>query len=88
MADQSPDTADRTDGSRLMLEPDSVHEGEDGIYLDCPKCGSNAAIGRIISTGRCSNGVDSELKDGVDDDAACGEDYCDAHLSLELVWES
>ncbi|WP_324760583.1 hypothetical protein [Haloarcula montana] len=86
MADQASKSDDRTDGSRMMIEPDSVHEGEDGIFLDCPKCGSNVSIGRIVSTGRCSNSIDGE-KDAVQGDDSSADD-CDAHLALELVWES
>lgn len=83
--DQSTD--DGPDGSRMVLEPDSLHEGEDGVYLDCPRCGSNATLVQIVTEGRCSNRVDGELKDGVDD-AGAQQERCEAHLALELVWES
>jgi len=71
----------------MMIEPDSLHEGEDGIYLDCPKCGSNVSLGRIVSTGRCSNSVDGEVTDAAEGPHS-SEGDCDARLSLELVWES
>jgi hypothetical protein len=71
----------------MLIEPDAIHEGEDGIYLDCPQCGSNASIEQIVTRGHCSGHVNSEVKDAVDDANLQG-DGCTAELALELVWES
>lgn len=69
--------------ARMELTPDAFHEGDDGVYLDCPECGSPAYVMEIVETGRCTG----YLGEDVDEENA--EDvggFCTAKLSLELVW--
>ena len=69
--------------ARMELEPDSLHEDDEGHYFDCPRCGSPAYVAEILELGRCrgyrSDEGDSE---SVDRDVTC-----DATLALELVWD-
>lgn len=81
------DESTGTDGARMTLEPDAVHEGEEEPYLDCPECGSQATFVQIIEEGRCDGylaGEDTETEDG----EQLRDPACTAKLSLELVWES
>lgn len=73
-----------SDGSRMRLEPDAVHEADDGVYLDCPQCGATVSVVRIVTTGRCSGHLD-DLAHAEDD---TGREECNAKLSLELLWEA
>ena len=70
-------------GARMRLEPDSVHEDDDGHWLDCPRCGSPAYVAEILETGRC-RGYQSD--EGTDESVDRGV-TCDATLALELVWD-
>lgn len=86
MADAPTEGADAPAGSRLMLEPKTIHERDDGVYLDCPQCGSNVSITRIITKGECSGQLEGEVAEA-EDDTQLQQD-CNATLSLELVWEA
>ena len=74
----------RSDGvARMELEPDAWHEGDEGLYVDCPECGSPAYVSDIVEVGRCTG----YLGDDVDEESA--EDvggFCTAKLSFELTW--
>ena len=85
MENSSSAGADAPEGSRMMLEPDTIHSGDDGWYLDCPQCGSNVSLNRIVTKGRCSGRLDGDVAETEDDTPL--EKGCDAKLSLELVWE-
>lgn len=79
---------DRSDGNdqrpaRMELEPDAWHDGEEGVYVDCPECGSPAYVADINREGRCTG----YLRENVEEENA--EDvgnFCTAKLSFELVW--
>ncbi len=79
-------TEGSTDGARMMIEPDAVHESGGQIFLDCPQCGSNISIVQVVNEGRCTGTIDKEFTE-VEDDTQLQEG-CNAKLSLELVWES
>ncbi len=85
MSDTPHQNSDR-EGSRMMLEPDAIHETDDGIYLDCPQCGSGISIIHLVNEGRCSGRLDDDMAE-VEDDTQLQEGGCGANLSLELVWE-
>jgi len=82
VSDDAP-TVPAGDGARMALERDAFHEGEDGVYVDCPSCGSPAYLRTIARTGRCT-GYREEDVEGENAEAV-GE-FCTATLSLELVW--
>lgn len=71
------------DGARMALERDTYHEGDEGLYVDCPSCGSPAYLAEIARSGRCT-GYRGE--DVPDEDAEDVGEFCTAKLSLELVW--
>lgn len=85
MADTPPEEP-IADGARMELEPDAVHETESGVFLDCPKCGSNISIVQVVSEGRCTGNLDDEVAETEDDTTL--QEGCNAELSLELIWES
>jgi hypothetical protein len=69
--------------ARMALGPDAWHEGEDGVYVDCPECGSPAYVMDVAETGRCTG------YQGEDVDEENAEDvggFCTAKLSFELVY--
>lgn len=76
---------DEQHGSRMRLEPDAIHQGDGGVYIDCPQCGSNVSIARLITDGTCSGTVDGRMAETIDDTDVATR--CTANLSLELVWE-
>jgi hypothetical protein len=79
---------DAPTGARMTLEPDSIHEREDGIALDCPQCGATVTVMRVIETGRCPNYVaEDEVEVAADAGQVQDGPECTAELSLELVWE-
>lgn len=82
MADRDREMAD--DAAVMELEPDAYHEDDEGLYLDCPQCGSPAFITDIVRDGRCTGyqGEDVEKQDAED----VGE-FCTAKLSLDLRWQ-
>lgn len=84
MSGSSPGNSDG-DETRMTLEPDSVHEMDDGTYLDCPQCGSNVSVVQIVTRGRCPGQLDDEIAETEDDTEL--QDGCGASLTLELVWE-
>lgn len=88
MSENAPETDEQRDGARLELTPDTIHEEDDGQFLDCPACGSPASITQIIERGRCTGSLDAENTETYDDDQELQEQGCTAALSLELVWES
>lgn len=87
MSETPTESDDRPEGSRMPLEPDSIHEADGGIYLDCPQCGSNVSVEQIVTEGRCSGRLDGDYAE-VEDDTRLQDRGCTAHLSLELVWEA
>ncbi|MFB6179020.1 MAG: hypothetical protein ABEI77_04770 [Halorientalis sp.] len=86
----SDDTAREppTDDARMDLTQDTVHESEDGYYLDCPECGSPVSIGRIVEIGRCSGTLDPDVTEVDAADQQLKEPECTAELTLQLIWES
>ena len=85
MSDTPTEESDSTDGARMQLGPDTIHEREEAIYLDCPQCGSNVAVEQIITEGRCTGQLDGDIAETEDDTRL--EGGCGAELALELVWE-
>ncbi|PSQ49672.1 hypothetical protein BRD19_03405 [Halobacteriales archaeon SW_7_65_23] len=86
MSDTPTEDSDNTGGARMQLGPDTIHEKEDAIYLDCPSCGANVSIEQIITEGRCTGQLDGDIAETEDDTQL--EGGCNAALSLELVWEA
>jgi len=86
MSDSPTDESNGPDGQRMLLGPDTIHEEDAGIYLDCPQCGSNVSIERVITKGSCSGVVAGNATETPDDTEL--ESQCTANLSLELVWEA
>lgn len=84
MTDSHSENTD-TEGSRMKLEPDALHESDDGIYIDCPQCGSNVSFAHIVNEGRCTGVLDDEVTETEEDTQL--QERCNASLSLELVWE-
>jgi hypothetical protein len=87
MTDSETAGGDAPSGARMTLEPDSFHEDDDGLSLDCPQCGTTVTVTRIIEEGHCPNYLD---EDDVEVEENAGEIQrpgCSAELSLELVWE-
>lgn len=82
------DNDDGQQGARMDLDPDTVHEGEDGDYLDCPACGSPAPFDLIIEEGHCTGAVDDDTAEAETEGEQTREPACTADLSLELVWDS
>jgi hypothetical protein len=82
-----PEDAD-TDrqGARMALDPDTVHESDDGPALDCPACGSTVSLTGIIEEGHCPGSVDADAVEVESEDEQLRERTCTADLSLELVW--
>jgi len=88
MSDESSGPGSSDGEARMELEPDALHEGEDGYYLDCPECGAAVSLPRIIEKGRCSGSLDADVTEVESDDEQLQEPGCTAVLSLDLVWES
>lgn len=88
MTEDTADDALDDDAARMVLEPDAVHEGEEGPYLDCPQCGSQAPIDQIIEEGRCNGYLAPDDVEVESDTENLQEGGCTAELSLELVWEA
>lgn len=75
---------DASDGAaRTQLEADAFHEGDDGVYVDCPSCGSPAFLDDVARTGRCTGYRDESVDEQDAEDVGA---FCTATLSLELVW--
>lgn len=85
MSDPSAGESTTETAARMELGPDELHEGDDGLYVDCPQCGSIARIQTVVNEGHCENRLDSETTETLDGDE---EIQCTAELSLELVWEA
>ena len=88
MSDESSGAGSSEAEARMELEPDALHEGEDGYFLDCPECGSAVSLPQIIEEGRCSGALDADVTEVEGDDQQLQEPTCTAVLSLDLVWES
>ena len=88
MADDASHSDARPEGARMELTPDTVHEEDDGQFLDCPACGSPVSVTQIIEIGRCTGDIDAEDTETVDHDQQLQQPGCTAELSLELYWES
>ncbi len=74
--------------ARMELEPDALHEGENGYFLDCPECGSPVSLIQVIEEGRCTGFLDADVTEVEGDGEQLQEPACTAVLSLDLVWES
>lgn len=74
------------EGARMKLEPKAIHETDDGVHVDCPKCGSIVSIVQIVTQGRCTGYLDEETTETGSDTEL--QEECTAELSLELVWYS
>ena len=79
------DKGDNAEDTRMMLEPDAIHERDDGLYVDCPNCGSTVSLVQIINQGRCPGQLEEEMTEAQDETRL--QEGCGAELSLELVWE-
>jgi len=87
MPDDSPERGS-SDEARMELEPDALHERENGYFLDCPECGSPVSLIQVIEEGRCTGYLDADVTEGEGDDEELQEPPCTAVLSLDLVWQS
>lgn len=85
MVDSQPENSD-SEGSRMTLGPDAIHETDDGIYLDCPQCGSNVSVAQVVTEGTCTGHLDDEVAETEDDTEL--QEGCNANLSLDLVWKA
>ncbi|MDG5776600.1 hypothetical protein VB773_22495 [Haloarculaceae archaeon H-GB2-1] len=86
MTPPDQETADQTDdheAARMDLEADAWHEGDDGLYVDCPECGSPAYLEDIATNGRCT-GYQGESTD--EENAEDVGNFCTAKLSFDLTW--
>ncbi|WP_224333241.1 hypothetical protein [Haloprofundus halobius] len=76
--EQSP-SGDSTTGweeaGRMELNPDAFLEADEGYAIECPECGSQTPLMRVVETGRC---------DGYRGDTV----QCSALLRVELAWKS
>lgn len=91
MADDSSRTNELSDGARMPLEPDAIHETDDGYAIDCPECGAAVSLIEVVETGRCPGYLDAdaaETAEAQDEPTELKGSGCTAKLSLELVWES
>lgn len=86
MSDPPPEDGTSEEGARMKLEPKAIHEVEDGIHVDCPKCGSTVSIVQLVNEGRCTGRLDGETTEAPDDTEP--QEGCNAELSLELVWHT
>lgn len=84
MSDESPEDSD---AARMLLEPDAIHEDDEGYALDCPECGSRVSLVQIVEEGRCDGYLEGDKSEVVDEGQQLKESQCSAELSLELVWE-
>lgn len=71
------------DAARMELTPDAFHEGDEGVYLDCPECGSPAFVTEIVETGRCTGYQGESVEEENAEDVG---GFCTAKLALELRW--
>ena len=76
-------TSHRHDAAHMELEPDAIHEGDDGVYLDCPSCGSPAYLTDVVRDGRCTGYRGEDVDEEEAEDVGA---FCTAKLSLELAW--
>jgi len=83
MAPDTPTDTSEAEAARTELDADALHEGTEGVYLDCPECGSPAYLDDIITIGRCT-GYQGESVD--EENAEAVGEFCTAKLSLELVY--
>lgn len=79
---------DVTTGARMMLEPKTVHETDEGPAVDCPQCGATGSLARIIEEGQCTGYAGGDEMEVESDGEQLRESGCGADLSLELVWEA
>lgn len=86
MSDSPRDDSNRDEGARMKLGPEAIHETDDGIYLDCPQCGSNVSIVQVVTEGRCTGRLEGEMAETESDTEL--QEGCTAELSLELVWHA
>ena len=86
MSDPPTEDSDPDEGARMKVEPNTVHETDDGIFLDCPQCGSNVSFVQLVNQGRCTGYLEEEITEAPADTEQ--QEGCDAELTLELVWHS
>jgi len=86
MSDSQSDPGQERDASRMELDADSFHEGEDGLTIDCPQCGATVPLSVLVSEGRCPNSLDPDEVEVETDQTTPQEVECSARLGLELVW--
>lgn len=86
MSDPPAENNDSDGNARMKVEPKAIHELDDGIYLDCPQCGSNVSIVQIVTEGRCTGQLEEDLTETESETQL--QEGCTAELSLELVWHS
>ncbi|MGM0592612.1 MAG: hypothetical protein ACQETI_13500 [Halobacteriota archaeon] len=88
MSGDAPRSDDHPNVAQMELEPDAIHEGDRGYYVDCPECGSPVRLAQIIEKGRCTGYLDADATEVEVDDELSRSPVCTAELSLELVWKS
>ncbi|WP_459190728.1 hypothetical protein [Halosimplex sp. J119] len=82
------DSDDAPAGARMMLEPDSIHEQEGDLAIDCPQCGATVSIQHIVEEGYCPGYLEDDEMNAESGGETPQEGGCGAQLSLELVWEA
>lgn len=85
MSDSSTSEHDES-VTRMELGPDTIHEDDDGLSIDCPQCGSTVPLTYLISEGRCPNALDPDEVEVEDEPTSPQDVECSAKLGLELVW--
>lgn len=88
MANPQSDQPEETDATRMELGPDTLHEGDDGIAIDCPQCGATVPITFLVAAGRCPNALDPDEVEVESEVTTPADVECSAELGLELVWRA
>lgn len=83
MSDSHETASAASDAARMELEPNTIHEKETGLHLDCPQCGAAVSLVRIIQDGSCPGRLENDESETANE-TELGD--CTAKLSLELVW--
>lgn len=78
-------TTPGSDGVRIELEPDALHENREEPFIECPSCGAPATFSEIIIEGRCRGYLQADDTE-VGTEATDRRRSCDATLKLDLVW--
>lgn len=85
-SDDQPDTEIPDDAAFMTLEPDAIHEEEDGYSLDCPSCGTTVSLIQIIEDGHCPGYLEADDAEVEADGEQLEGPACTANLWLQLAW--